>query len=149
MFSPLIPQNPHLIHDCLAKLHSSGERRSGVSLLCSSGERGEKKITASLGFVSILHNEEETCQTAKRLQHDDVHPRSYPALDLKLNFRLVIGILSHPGDSASGRLSNATNDSYIAASYVKFVESTGVKVIPFIYNEPAEILDKVILLPFD
>ncbi|KAM7521718.1 hypothetical protein LguiA_011620 [Lonicera macranthoides] len=37
------------------------------------------------------------------------------APDSKLNFWSVIGILSHPGDGASGRLSNATNASYIAA----------------------------------
>ncbi|KAG8364845.1 hypothetical protein BUALT_Bualt18G0040900 [Buddleja alternifolia] len=63
-----------------------------------------------------------------------------PAPDPNLNFRPVIGILSHPGDGASGRLNNATNASYIAASYVKFVESAGARVIPLIYNEPSEIL---------
>ncbi|OAY54763.1 gamma-glutamyl hydrolase 2 isoform X5 [Manihot esculenta] len=62
------------------------------------------------------------------------------APDPKLNYRPVIGILSHPGDGASGRLNNATNASYIAASYVKFVESAGARVIPLIYNEPREIL---------
>ncbi|KAK6946598.1 Peptidase C26, partial [Dillenia turbinata] len=60
--------------------------------------------------------------------------------DPKLNYRPVIGILSHPGDGASGRLNNATNTSYIAASYVKFVESAGARVVPLIYNEPQEIL---------
>lgn len=69
---------------------------------------------------------------------------SCPALDAKLNYRPVIGILSHPGDGASGRLNNATNASYIAASYVKFVESAGARVIPLIYNEPSEVLYKVI-----
>ncbi|PKI52774.1 hypothetical protein CRG98_026849, partial [Punica granatum] len=63
-----------------------------------------------------------------------------PAPDPKLNFRPVIGILSHPGDGASGRLNNASNASYIAASYVKFVESAGARVIPLIYTEPPEIL---------
>lgn len=63
-----------------------------------------------------------------------------PSSDLELNFRPVIGILSHPGDGASGRLNNSTNASYIAASYVKFVESAGARVIPLIYNEPREIL---------
>ncbi|KAL4580452.1 hypothetical protein LXL04_016646 [Taraxacum kok-saghyz] len=63
-----------------------------------------------------------------------------PTPDSKLNFRPIIGILSHPGDGASGRLNNATNASYIAASYVKFVESAGARVIPLIYNEPPEIL---------
>ncbi|KAJ0101026.1 hypothetical protein Patl1_04901 [Pistacia atlantica] len=63
-----------------------------------------------------------------------------PRPDPKLNYRPVIGILSHPGDGASGRLNNATNASYIAASYVKFVESAGARVIPLIYNEPEDIL---------
>lgn len=65
---------------------------------------------------------------------------SCPAPDPKLNFRPVVGILTHPGDGASGRLNNDTNASYIAASYVKFVESAGARVIPLIYNEPLEIL---------
>ncbi|KAH9723282.1 gamma-glutamyl hydrolase 2 [Citrus sinensis] len=63
-----------------------------------------------------------------------------PAPDPSLNYRPVIGILSHPGDGASGRLSNATNASYISASYVKFAESGGARVIPLIFNEPEEIL---------
>ncbi|KAI7730887.1 hypothetical protein M8C21_004417, partial [Ambrosia artemisiifolia] len=50
-----------------------------------------------------------------------------PAPDPTLNHRPIIGIVSHPGDGASGRLSNATNASYIAASYVKFVESAGAR----------------------
>ncbi|EOY13442.1 Gamma-glutamyl hydrolase 1 isoform 2 [Theobroma cacao] len=65
---------------------------------------------------------------------------SCTTLDPKLYYRPVIGILSHPGDGASGRLNNDTNASYIAASYVKFVEAAGARVIPLIYNEPEEIL---------
>ncbi|GER47638.1 gamma-glutamyl hydrolase, partial [Striga asiatica] len=64
-----------------------------------------------------------------------------PTEDPNLNFRPVIGILSHPGDGASGRLSNDSDASYIAASYVKFVESAGARVIPLIYNEPLEVLN--------
>ncbi|CAA7397512.1 unnamed protein product [Spirodela intermedia] len=63
-----------------------------------------------------------------------------PFPDPSLYYRPVIGILSHPGDGASGRLSNATDASYIAASYVKFVESAGARVIPLIFNEPREII---------
>ncbi|XP_010472700.1 PREDICTED: gamma-glutamyl hydrolase 2-like [Camelina sativa] len=62
------------------------------------------------------------------------------APDLNLNYRPVIGILSHPGDGASGRLNNATNASNIAASYVKLAEAGGARVIPLIYNEPEELL---------
>ncbi|GER53966.1 gamma-glutamyl hydrolase [Striga asiatica] len=54
----------------------------------------------------------------------------------------VIGILSHPGDGAAGRLTNDTRASYIAASYVKFVKSGGARVIPLIYNEKPQILNK-------
>lgn len=72
---------------------------------------------------------------------------SCPSADPKLNFRPVIGILSHPGDGASGRLNNASNASYIAASYVKFAEAAGARVIPLIYNEPPDVLyDKLNLV---
>ncbi|PON98492.1 Peptidase C26, gamma-glutamyl hydrolase [Trema orientale] len=74
-----------------------------------------------------------------QLDHDSP-PSTCPLPDQKLYYRPVIGILSHPGDGASGRLSNATGASYIAASYVKFVESAGARVIPLIYNEPLEVL---------
>ncbi|GFP78678.1 gamma-glutamyl hydrolase 2 [Phtheirospermum japonicum] len=66
-----------------------------------------------------------------------------PAANPNLNSQPVIGILSHPGDGASGRLSNASDASYIAASYVKFVESAGARVIPLIFNEPKEVLNKL------
>ncbi|ESW21555.1 hypothetical protein PHAVU_005G080600 [Phaseolus vulgaris] len=67
---------------------------------------------------------------------------SYAAADSKLNQRPVIGILSHPGDGSSGRLSNVSDVSYIAASYVKFVESGGARVIPLLYNESPQNLNK-------
>ncbi|XP_058095492.1 gamma-glutamyl hydrolase 2-like isoform X2 [Magnolia sinica] len=75
-----------------------------------------------------------------RLRSD--RPSFCPSPDPTLYFRPVIGILSHPGDGASGRLNNSTNASYIAASYIKFVESAGARVIPLIYNEPPEVLAK-------
>ncbi|GAY60703.1 hypothetical protein CUMW_204040 [Citrus unshiu] len=81
----------------------------------------------------------------QRQQNDAVSSLSVlvprcPVPDSKLNYRPVIGIVTHPGDGASGRLNNATNASYIAASYVKFVESAGARVIPLIYNEPEDVL---------
>nr|XP_043627572.1 gamma-glutamyl hydrolase 2-like isoform X2 [Erigeron canadensis] len=62
----------------------------------------------------------------------DVNPKG--------NLGPIIGIVSHPSDGASGRLNDDSHVSYIAASYVKFVESAGARVIPLIYNEPPEIL---------
>ncbi|XP_004489007.1 gamma-glutamyl hydrolase 2-like [Cicer arietinum] len=69
-------------------------------------------------------------------------PASCPAPNPNLYYRPVIGILSHPGDGASGRLNNATDISYIAASYVKFVEAAGARVVPLIFTEPTEKLLK-------
>ena len=69
---------------------------------------------------------------------------SCPSLDPSLYYRPVIGILTHPGDGANGRLSNATNAANIPASYVKFVESAGARVIPIIYNEPEDLIIQVI-----
>ncbi|RWW48684.1 hypothetical protein BHE74_00045223 [Ensete ventricosum] len=68
---------------------------------------------------------------------------SCPSTDPSLYYLPVIGIVTHPGDGASGRLSNVTGASNIPASYVKFVESAGARVIPLIYNEPEEILLEV------
>ncbi|KAK9908388.1 hypothetical protein WJX75_007144 [Coccomyxa subellipsoidea] len=48
----------------------------------------------------------------------------------KLNDRPLIGILSQPGNPAPG------NQSYIAASYVKFVESAGARAVPIPYDAP-------------
>ncbi|CAD6333206.1 unnamed protein product [Miscanthus lutarioriparius] len=61
-----------------------------------------------------------------------------PPPDPAVYDRPVIGIVSHPGDGAGGRISNTTVTSYIAASYVKFIEAGGARVIPIIYNEPEE-----------
>ena len=61
-------------------------------------------------------------------------------------YRPLIGIVTLPGDGANGKLSTAPNASYIAASYVKFVESGGARAVPLIYNEPSEVIEQVILL---
>lgn len=63
-------------------------------------------------------------------------PVSCPVADPSLNYRPVIGILTHPGDGASGRLNNRTGVTNIPASYVKFVESAGARVIPLIHTDP-------------
>lgn len=52
-----------------------------------------------------------------------------------LNYRPVIGILTHPGDGATGRLDNRTGVTNIPASYVKLVESAGARVIPLIHTD--------------
>lgn len=99
-------------------------------------------------WVPLLISLSKELSSANTQTDDDlaaVDPR-LPLVDQNLNFQPVIGILSHPGDGASGRLNTADNVSYIAASYVKFVESAGARVIPLICNEPWEVLLKVIPL---
>ena len=70
-----------------------------------------------------------------------------------VNFQPSIGILSQPGDGDGGETidgkhfsaTNPLNYSYIAASYVKWVEMAGARAVPLIYNEPEEVLRKVSL----
>eukprot|EP00897_Mesotaenium_endlicherianum_P009655 jgi/Mesen1/8718/ME000052S08148 len=59
----------------------------------------------------------------------------------------LIGILSQPGDGNGqevwrrnhpGASSTPANVSFIAASYVKFVEAGGARAVPIIYNESPE-----------
>lgn len=86
---------------------------------------------------------------------------SQPSGDVPLNRRPLIGILSQPGDGTDhetkltsapgGGLDHETKrtteaddgTSYIAASYVKFVECGGARVVPLIYNEPEKSLREV------
>lgn len=64
------------------------------------------------------------------------------APDPNLNDKPIIGILTHPGigtfDAPHSLSYYEKNVSYIAASYVKFAETGGARVIPLIYNEPEE-----------
>ena len=64
---------------------------------------------------------------------------------LDVNKQPVIGILSQTYDfdtSGDPRFDNHT--SYIMASYVKFLEAAGARVVPILWNEPEEsILEKV------
>ncbi|KAL0702162.1 hypothetical protein Bca4012_058284 [Brassica carinata] len=67
--------------------------------------------------------------------------RACSAPDSNLNYKPIIGILTHPGIGTFDdphSLSYEKNVSYIAASYVKFAETGGARVIPLIYNEPEE-----------
>ncbi|KAK8938358.1 Gamma-glutamyl hydrolase [Platanthera zijinensis] len=80
--------------------------------------------------------------TKAELLHDSLQGESCPLPDPSLYYQPVIGIVTHPGDGATGRLRNTTDASNIPASYVKFVESAGARVIPLIYNEPWDILSQ-------
>ncbi|XP_065861914.1 gamma-glutamyl hydrolase 2-like [Euphorbia lathyris] len=130
---------------------SSDLPNDAVSLPSTSASSSSHQDMWSYLWIPVLISLSKELSLAKAAQSNILLPGqlhndsslSVPkctAPDTKLNYRPVIGILTHPGDGASGRLNNATNTSYIAASYVKFVESAGARVIPLIYNEPAEIL---------
>jgi gamma-glutamyl hydrolase len=62
--------------------------------------------------------------------------------DPAVNDRPVIGIVTHPGDGTYERRTHGPG-SYIAASYVRFVQSAGARVIPLLYDEPEERLLEV------
>ncbi|OIT27640.1 peroxisome biogenesis protein 1, partial [Nicotiana attenuata] len=95
-----------------------------------------------ISFFTILIQLMATVKS-QQLIESQLNTPSCPGPDPTLNYRPVIGIVSHPGDGASGRLNNGTDVSYIAASYVKFAEMAGARVIPLIYTEPPEILNQV------
>lgn len=82
-------------------------------------------------------------------QHGD---RTCSAPDRNLNDKPIIGILTHPGVGTFDAPRDHSlsyyekNVSYIAASYVKFAETGGARVIPLIYNEPQERLFQVALM---
>nr|CAB3460972.1 unnamed protein product [Digitaria exilis] len=60
--------------------------------------------------------------------------------------RPVIGVVTHPGDGTYEMRTHGSG-SYIAASYVKFVESAGARVVPLVYDEPEErLLEKLSLV---
>jgi gamma-glutamyl hydrolase len=56
--------------------------------------------------------------------------------------RPVIGIVTHPGDGTYEMHTHGPG-SYIAASYVKFVQSAGARVVPLLYDDPEERLLEV------
>ncbi|XP_059282847.1 gamma-glutamyl hydrolase 1-like [Lycium ferocissimum] len=69
-------------------------------------------------------------------------PAGCPVPEHDLNYRPVIGIISHPSDGASGRIVNSSKVSYIASSYVKFVESGGARVIPLLFEDSPQLLNQ-------
>ena len=55
------------------------------------------------------------------------------------NERPIVGILAQDIDTSSFTLlKNTKYKSYIAASYVKFLESGGARVIPVLIDQPKE-----------
>ncbi|KAL2943274.1 Gamma-glutamyl hydrolase 2 [Bienertia sinuspersici] len=123
-----------------SSLHSNLWYYLWIPLLTSSVSNGISAAEAHSTIILPTDHEFEFSSTSSYL-HNFISPQSCSAPEPPhLNFRPVIGIVSHPGDGASGRLKNGTHVSYIAASYVKFVESAGARVIPLVYTEPIDVL---------
>ena len=60
------------------------------------------------------------------------------------NGRPIIGILAQDiQDDLTGSLANVPYTSYISASYVKFVESGGARVVPILINQPDEYYEMI------
>ena len=89
-------------------------------------ENGEQQITVGGTDSDVVDVDDDQLLRRRR--------RRPPSRDLPpvLTNRPLIGIISQPGDPATG------HDSYIAASYVKFVEAAGARVVPFFHDAPAE-----------
>ncbi|CAI6005245.1 unnamed protein product [Closterium sp. NIES-65] len=77
--------------------------------------------------------------------------RSVDAKPPAVHDQPLIGILSQPGDGDGGRAPRVNskedlNVSYIAASYVKWVESAGARPVPILYDDPDWLMEKVCAL---
>jgi len=60
-------------------------------------------------------------------------------LQAKLNLRPIVGILTQPTDGVLTQFGS----SYIAASYVKYIESAGGRVVPIFHNSTTRELDSL------
>ena len=54
------------------------------------------------------------------------------------NERPIIGVLAQDIDSISSAMKGRNYNSYISASYVKFLESGGARVVPILIDQPDE-----------
>eukprot|EP00884_Botryococcus_braunii_P017094 jgi/Botrbrau1/4068/Bobra.152_3s0024.1 len=90
-------------------------------------------LLLSLFFVGHIR----TAFCSRRFLIEDIKDASESIIELpnadhsKVNNRPLIGILTQRDDPARGK------DSYIASSYVKFVESAGARAVPIFCDMPA------------
>ncbi|XP_028763816.1 gamma-glutamyl hydrolase 2 isoform X2 [Neltuma alba] len=136
MIDPIPPQSSPTMADDVVRSSSS---------FSTTTFRNYIRIPILISFLICFGSAEAHDILLPSQRHNYSLPRlssTCSAPNPNLYYRPVIGIVTHPGDGASGRLSNATTASSIAASYVRFVESAGARVIPLIYNEPSETLLK-------
>jgi hypothetical protein len=70
-----------------------------------------------------------------------VHRQQHNPNAAKTNNRPVIGVLTQAGLDEDTFV--PANGSYIAASYVKFVEGGGARVVPILHDSPPEVVSRV------
>lgn len=63
--------------------------------------------------------------------------------EIMAHFRPVIGIMSQELSQTFEKMYAPEFDSYIAASYVKFLESSGSRVVPIQIGKPKEYYEKL------
>ena len=119
------PAVQHALREARARLASKDEDEEGGSVEAT--EKDEEQIADDDG-----DDDDELNLPHGHRQHRKKEASSLPPV---LTNRPLIGIISQPGDPATGQ------DSYIAASYVKFVESAGARVVPFFHDAPLEETD--------
>lgn len=105
---------------------SSDETGEGEALSEHVGADGFDDDDGDDGGTDDENENENDLLLSRRRRHSSPSTKLPPVL----TNRPLIGILSQPGDPATGQ------DSYIAASYVKFVESAGARVVPFFHDAP-------------
>ena len=115
------PAVQQALHEARARLALKEEEESAET---TESEKDKEQIA-----VDGDDNDKENLLIGRR-RH-----RKETALPPVLTNRPLIGIISQPGDPATG------HDSYIAASYVKFVEAAGARVVPFFHDAPVEETD--------
>lgn len=100
--------------------------------LASKDEEDEEKEKDEKDKEQIADDDDENLLLGGRRHRKKKDTAALPPV---LTNRPLIGIISQPGDPATG------HDSYIAASYVKFVEAAGARVVPFFHDAPVEETD--------
>lgn len=82
-------------------------------------ERGTKLMCLVLILVQISH-----CSYSRSVMNNEIDQQ------VECNDRPVVGILAQESYSVNKYFPNEKYHSYIAASYVKYMESAGARVIP-------------------
>eukprot|EP00897_Mesotaenium_endlicherianum_P000929 jgi/Mesen1/10837/ME000093S10351 len=114
--------------------------------------RERSQVAAALVFLVFFSLSLKPYARLLRLPSEDEAPSDLFNSNAKpVNHRPLIGILSQPGDGDGGETMNGNHSrmgamkvgeveqySYIAASYVKWVEMAGARAVPLIYDEPEE-----------